>query len=114
MTNIERFEELLKSDEALQARLQELVGAFEGDKSDAAAVFAATVGKLAEEAGLPFGYEEGREYSSNRELSDEELEAVAGGKGFCYIVGGSNKPEAECDTAYGFACAYGGITFGDS
>lgn len=107
--NVFKFEELLRTDENLVARLKELADAFEGDRADEAAFFAATIGKLAEEAGVPFSYEDGKELTSPRELSEEELEAVAGG-GFCWYVGGSSEPEAECDPTQGHACAYLGVT----
>ena len=112
--NVTRFEELLKNDEALQAKLQELAAAFEGDATDEQAIFDATIGKLAEEAGLPFTLEEGREAASaGHELGDAELEAVAGGGGFCYVIGGSSEPEATCGRADFHACAYVGITMLD-
>ena len=52
--NPAKFEELLKSGGDIQAKLNELAAAFEGDKEDAKAYFDATVGKLAEELGLLF------------------------------------------------------------
>ena len=51
MSNFEKFEELLRGDEALQAKLQELAASFEGDKTDEQAVFEATIGKLAPRLG---------------------------------------------------------------
>ena len=112
--NVERFEELLKNDAALQAKLQELSKAYVGDAADEQAVFEATIGKLAAEAGLPFTFEEGREAAlAGRDLSDAELEAVAGGSGFCYVIGGSSEPEATCGRADFHACAYVGITMLD-
>ena len=108
--NVARFEELLKGDAALQAKLQELATAFEGDKTNEQAVFDATIGKLAAEAGLPFTLEEGREFAAaGRELGDAELEAVAGG-GWCYAIGGTGGAEAGCDITSGYACAYLGIS----
>ena len=111
--NVTRFEELLKSDEALQAKLQELTKAYAGDTTDEQAVFEATIGKLAAEAGLPFTLEEGREAAAaGRELGDAELEAVAGGSGVCYMIGGANDAEAQCSNAhFGHACAYVGVSF---
>ena len=114
MSNVTKFEEMLKSDEALQAKLQELTEAYAGDKADEQAIFEATVGKLAAEAGLPFTLEEAREVVfSGRELGDDELEAVAGGSGVCYMIGGSNEAEAKChnDAYIGHACAYVGVSF---
>lgn len=112
MSNVAKFEELLRGDEALQAKLQELMAAFEGDKADEQAVFEATLGKLAAEAGLPFTLEEAREtVTAGRELGDAELEAVAGGKGVCYLIGGVDDAEAECAKGvHGYACAYLGVS----
>ncbi|MCR4871133.1 MAG: hypothetical protein K5859_07540 [Atopobiaceae bacterium] len=108
--NVKKFEDMLRSDEGLQAKLQDLANAFDGELADEKAIFEATIGKLAEEAGLPFTYEEGSSFfASERELTDDELNAVAGGGGACYIIGGSSGVEAECGRAEGHACAYVGI-----
>ena len=110
--NVARFEELLKNDEALQEKLNELSKAYEGDKEDEQAIFEATVGKLAEEAGLPFTLEEAREaVFAGRELGDAELDAVAGG-GYCYFIGGASDVEATCGDSEFHACAYVGVGFG--
>ena len=112
--NVTKFEELLRTDEALQARLQQLVDSFEGDATDEQAVFDATLGKMAAEAGLPFTLEEGREVAfGERPLSDGELDAAAGGSGACYVVGYSTEPEVECTSAQFHACAYAGLGFPD-
>ena len=55
--NVARFEELLKGDDALKARLEELAKAYDGPADDQKAVFDATIGKLAAEAGFPFTFE---------------------------------------------------------
>lgn len=112
MSNVMKFEEMLKSDEALQAKLQELTEAYAGDKADEQAIFEATVGKLAAEAGLPFTLEEAREaVFAGRELGDAELDAVAGG-GYCYFIGGASDVEATCGDSEFHACAYVGVGFG--
>ena len=113
--NVARFEELLRTDKDLQAKLQDAVSAFDGDKADEGAVFAATVGKVAAEAGLPITLEESKAYVlAERELSDGELEAVAGGGGGCYIVGGGNEVGFYCKDVEGIGamCAYVGVTTG--
>lgn len=110
--NVGKFQELLRSDEELQAKFRAAAEAFEGDKTDEAASFAAVVVPLAEEAGLPFTLEEARQFMLlGRELNDAELEAVAGGS-TCYIVGGGGKPDADINDGGGSggACAYVGIT----
>ena len=109
-----RFEELLKGSEEIQAKLKQLAEAFEGDKNDAKAVFEATIGKLAAEAGMPFSFEDGAEFANaNRVLSDAELEALAGG-GVCYLVGANPSVESECTNNKGTSCAYVGVTMGDT
>ncbi|MCR4870012.1 MAG: hypothetical protein K5859_01780 [Atopobiaceae bacterium] len=113
--NAVKFIELLKSDAELQAKLREATAAYEGPK-DEKAVFEAVVAPLAEQAGLSFNYDEAiAAASAGRDLSDEELGAVAGGTGYCYVVGGSDEPDAwSCEDVIGAldaACAYVGITF---
>lgn len=115
--NVGRFEELLKSDEALQAKFAELGKAFEGTDADDRALFEGILAPLAAEAGLPFTYEEGVAYASQgKELSDDELDAVAGGFSVCYIIGGGDEPDADSDCKDGRrnigACAYIGVTWG--
>ncbi len=108
--NIGKLEELLKEDEAVQARLNELAQAYDGDRNDEKALFEATFVVLAEEVGLPFTVEEvAKAMAEGRELDDAELDSVAGGDGFCYLIGGSDEPEVECGYM-GYACAYVGVT----
>lgn len=109
--NVKKFEELLRGSEELQAKLKGLLAAFDGDKSDEEALFEATIAKLAEEAGLPFGFDEAKDCAiAEGAISDEELDAVAGGKGFCIIIGGADDVEIECTNEGGYSCAYVGIT----
>ena len=109
--NVARFEELLREDEALKAKLDAATAAYAGDASDDKAVFEAIVAPLAEEAGLPFTYEEGKKAYGQRELSDAELDSVAGGGGFCYLIGGSDDVNANCNEP-GYFCAYIGVSAG--
>ena len=109
--NVAKFEELLRSDEALKTKLDALAAAFEGDASDEKALFEAVIAPLAAEAGLPFTFEEGKDGYADRELDDAELEAVAGGDGFCFLLGGSTGVEAECREP-GYACAFLGVGAG--
>ena len=101
MSNVEKFEELLRSDEELQAKLRDASEAFGGDKTDERAVFEAVVAPLAAEAGLPFTFEEGKEFTAEGvELTDEELDAVAGGG--CYVAGYNSEPSADACWDYEF------------
>ena len=55
--NVERFEELLRTDEALRAKLDEATAAYAGDPADEKALFEAVIAPLAAELGLPFSFE---------------------------------------------------------
>jgi len=110
--NVMKFEELLQGDEALQAKLNDAMQAYAGDKADGRAVFEAVMAPLAEEAGMPFTYEEATTVADDaKELDDAELEAFAGGGvefsgglgiGACKEagggVGGSYSPNTEFQT----------------
>ena len=89
MSNIEKFEELLRTDEDLQAKLRAAQDAFEGDAADESAVFDAIIAPLAASLDLPFTFEELKKYAKDgAEISTGDLDAIAGGS-FCFIVGGS-------------------------
>lgn len=118
--NVMKFEALLQSDKALQAKLNEATEAYAGDKDDARAVFDAVLAPLAEEAGMPFTYDEATTVADDaRELDEAELEAFAGGKvgfsggigvGVCKElgggVGGSYSPDTEFQTTDGSKMDY--------
>ncbi len=105
--NVEKFEDLLRGSEELQAKMRAAADAYEGDKADEQAIFEAVIAPLAEEAGLPFSLEEGREFViSSRELTDDELDAVAGGKGGCYVIGGGKEADACTDDILGAGACY--------
>ena len=123
--NVAKLVELIRSDEALQAKLKEAFEAYDGPKDDERAVFEATIAPIAAEAGLPCTYEEGLGFATaDRNLSDEELEAVAGGSGdnclgdgggVCYYVGWSTEgPDGwVCDDPLGgtlAGCVWLGVT----
>ena len=110
LENVERFEKLLKEDEGLQAKLAAATKAYEGAETDEA-MFEGLLAPIAAGAGLPFTLDEALAYAStSRNLSDAELEAVAGGSTYCYIVGGGSEPDAGyVDYENGGACAYVGL-----
>ncbi len=92
LSNVMKFEELLRSSEELQAKLRSATEAFAGDKTDEQAVFEAIIAPLAEEAGLPFTYDEAKALAeAGTSLDDEELEAAVGGG---ETWGG--QPESSC------------------
>ena len=92
MSNVERFEELLRADEALQEKMRAATDAFRGDRADEAAVFEAVVAPLAAEAGLPFTLAEARARAlDGAVVSDDALDAVAGGGENYY-----NQPDDSC------------------
>lgn len=105
--NVGKFEELLRSDEDLQAKLRAAAEAFQGDKDDARAVFEAVVAPLALGVGLPFTFEEvSASATTGCELDDAALDAVAGGDfNYCFVIGGGDDPDA-------WACAYGDFGVG--
>ncbi|MBQ6523373.1 MAG: hypothetical protein IJI12_01795 [Atopobiaceae bacterium] len=113
MSNAKRFEELLRSDEAMQAKLKAAIEGYEGDKTDEREAFDSVVAPLAAEAGLPFTFEEGlASAEEGAELSDAELDAVAGGDGFCVLAGLTDDVDAESGYGVVRACAILGISFG--
>ncbi len=109
--NVQKFEELLRTDKGLQAELKAATEAFEGDAGDAKAIFDATLGKVAGGVGLAFTYDEAlASLARARELDDAELDTIVGGDGWCFIIGGSDDVESECDEYEGHACAYIGVS----
>ncbi len=112
--NAIKFIELLTSDSEIQAKLRDATAAYDGPKGERE-VFDAVVAPIAAQAGLPFTFEEGVAASGvGRDLSEEELDAVAGGGGACWIIGVSDEPDAwACDDPMGgtgAACVYAGVT----
>ena len=115
MSNIERFEELLRSDEELQAKLRAAMEAFEGDVSDESAVFDAIIAPLAAESGLAFTYEDAKAAAQEMStLDDAELDAIAGGaedkdgssKTGCVAVGISISADACSDEHLGAGACF--------
>lgn len=110
--NVRKLDERINGDESLQARLQELAEAFDGDREDPRAVFEAVVSPLAEEVGLPYTYDEALEYvdqGDDEDISADELKAAAGGvRDVCFVVG-FGEVAADIDLACGAACAGIGV-----
>lgn len=117
--NVSKFEQLLREDGVLRAKMEAALKAFDGDKGDEKAIFDATIAPLAAEAGLPYTFEEAVESTHARELDDAELEAVAGGS-WCFIIGGGHDNESntvETENGVGVTgfgtCDYIGIGLGE-
>lgn len=114
MSNVEKFEKLLLSDEGIQAKVRAATDAYEGDKADERAFFDATVAAVAAEAGLPFTFDEAMEFAaSGTDLNDSELEAVAGGRVGCFGIGYGDTPGPEgCSSERAGGGVCGGIGLG--
>ncbi len=112
--NISKFQNLINTDTDLQAKIQDAMADFNGDKSDEKEVFDSIIAPIAADAGCEFSYDELVEShkSSDEPLDDEELEAVSGGKSFCIIIGFGSKVEADFGNQGVGACAYVGIGAG--
>lgn len=84
-----KYMELLRDDKALQEKLAAATAAYAGDASDEKAVFAAVLAPIAKEAGFDFSYEDAAELAKAPvgELSDDELDQVAGGFALCFGIG---------------------------
>ena len=85
-----KFMDQLAGDKALQEKLAAAAAAFAGDKSDEKAVFEAVLAPIAKEAGFEFSYEDTvAAANASGELSDDELDQVAGGAK-CFVIGFGN------------------------
>ena len=113
MSDAKKFEELLRTVEALQEKMRVAFEAYAGDKSDERAVFEAIVAPLADEVGLSFTYDDVLEFASDDEnLNLDDLDAVAGG-GCCFVFGGGHsvKGSAKDGQFGGIACKDPGVGF---
>jgi len=107
--NVTKFGELLRDDEGLREELQAAMAAYEGDAGDERALFDATILPLAERMDLPFSFEDAFTCAESEDVSAEELKAIAGGIGACFILGFSDEPEAVAGGDEAHACAYIGV-----
>ena len=80
---LEKFRELLRTDEAFQEKLKTAAANYEGENTDEA-LFHGVIEPIASEYGVTATFDEYSEYirtiSDNSELSADELKQVAGGK----------------------------------
>ena len=83
--NVEKFQQMLSADEDLRNKIQAAADAYNGSKADDRAVFENIILPVARSVGVEFTYEEVREaVVDGRDLTDDELELVAGGVGTMY------------------------------
>jgi hypothetical protein len=94
--NVKLFKEKLVSSDELKEKLKKAEEAYTGDKQDRDNIVKTVLIPLAEEAGLPFTFEEAKAAEAgDGSLSDEELASVAGGGGaigVCFILGAGLGP----------------------
>lgn len=84
-TNVEQFRERVMLDADLREALRDAADAYEGDQLDDRAVFEMVLVPVAKSAGLDLDYDEALfAAQEGKELTDEELDFVAGGAGSIY------------------------------
>ncbi len=119
--NVKLFLGKIHSDEALYARLVEESKAYTGEKTDEA-VWDSIMAPIAKETGYDITLEDYKAYvneiKESEELSEDEMQAVAGGATLCIFVGFGNKAETgsgwtkpRVEEGLG-ACAYVGVGLG--
>jgi len=114
---LKKFEELMKNDVAFQEKLKTAMESYTGEQT-AEAIFEDVLVPLAKEYGISASFEEFKEYvasvsNGDRELSENEVNQVAGGKtGGFGIVGcamiGVGLGGGGGDGTYGGCIAIGG------
>ena len=108
MNNIEKFRELLLSDEEFQKKLQDAAASYTGDQSEEAA-FNNILVPLAAEYGITATFDEFKAYISEldgEEMSKGELQQISGGK-----VNGGGAGMIACDGT-GLGIGFAGTTEG--
>ncbi len=121
--NVKLFLEKIYSDDALRARIKDETNAYTGEKTDEA-VWDSIMAPIAKETGYDITLEDYKAYvneiKASEELSEDEMQAVAGGISACFFVGFGSKPETgngcrrpmeEEEDGLG-ACAYVGVGLG--
>ena len=108
--NVKKFFEEVSKNADLQKQLNEATKANEAEIAKAVKAQAEAVASVAKKAGFDFTAEDFLSAGApdNSKLDMNELDAVAGGEGFCAWIGGTTKTEAH--DAY--ACAFIGIGWG--
>ena len=110
-----KFMELLNTDEELQHKVKAATETYAGDKADEKAVFEGILAPIAKEAGYEFTFADAEELaksSEDVELSDDDLGAVAGGAGGCFLLGFSSLHSECCDDYGSGLCSGIGIGVG--
>jgi predicted ribosomally synthesized peptide with nif11-like leader len=102
MSTITEFYEALSTDEAMQERAKALGCADETSKRDAAEAVIA----FAEGEGYTFSAEELQDFVNSKELSADELEAVAAGRDGCFLIGVSRANDGNT-----CVCVLGGLSY---
>ena len=114
--DIKEFVEMIKNDTAVQEKIKKAVEGYTGDKTDEA-VWEAVLAPIASEAGFDVTLNDYMAYvdeiKASGELSDDEMAQIAGGAGFCFLIGGSGGAEASARKRDGCgACAFLGVGIG--
>lgn len=114
--DIKGFVEMIKNETAIQAKIKKAAEEFTGEKTDEA-VWTDIMKPIADEAGFDVTFDDYKAYmdeaNASGELSEDEMQAIAGGCGLCIVIGGSSKPEAVITKGDGLAaCCYLGIGMG--
>ena len=115
--NVKKFYQELSNDKALQEKLTKAQESYTGDLNDRQKIVETVFLPIAKEAGFDFTAEElkaaEREVAEVKGISEEDLENVSGGWGFCVLIGGGTDVSADgvCGTCgvAGHACAYLGV-----
>ena len=91
-----KFIELMHTDETFQSKLKDALSSYTGEQTPEA-VFNNVLSPLAKEYGISISFEE--YIKSISELSDDELDQVAGGAGrtsTCKLIGNSLEDNCPC------------------
>ena len=102
--NMKKFLELVSKDENLKQKMQSF-NDMEPEKAIQASI------ALAKELGIELSEADFAKEESNGELSDDELDAVAGGNCGCFIGGGGDGTTGPSDDRKEYDCVC--VTYGD-